>query len=82
MIFKKSRVPKKTKFKQKSIKNRMFFGTSILKPFWLGFGTVLEDQKPRFSRFFRCFFEVVFEARSGRAKNRPKRPNKTEKAQI
>ena len=28
-------------FKQKSTKNRMIFGTSILKAFWEGFGRVL-----------------------------------------
>ena len=43
---------------------------------------VLGGQNPRFSHFFRCFFEVVFAARLGRAKNRPMRPNKTQKAQI
>ena len=43
---------------------------------------VLGGQNPRFSHFFRCFFEVVFAARLGRAKIRPKRPNKTQKAQI
>ena len=34
MIFKKSRTPKRTKFKQKSLKNRMFVGTSISEAFW------------------------------------------------
>ena len=63
---------------ENALKNRMFFGTSVLIGFWKGFGRGLESQNPRFLRFFRCFFEVVFEARSGRAKNRPKRPNKTE----
>ena len=47
-----------------------------------GFWEVSGGRKSRFSHFFRCFFEVVFEARLGRAKNRAKRPNKTENAQI
>ena len=41
----------------------MFFGASILDGFWVGFGRVLGGQNPRFSHFFRCFFEVIFEAR-------------------
>ena len=60
----------------------MFFGTSILKAFWEGLGMVLGDQNSWFSHFFRCFFEVVFAARLGRAKNRPKRPNKTQKVDF
>ena len=63
---------------ENTLKKRVFFGISILKGFWLDFGRVLGGQNPRFSHFFRCFFEVIFEARLGRAKNRPKRPNKTE----
>ena len=47
-----------------------------------GFWEVSGGRKSRFSHFFRCFFDVVFEARSGRTKNRPKRPNKTQNAQI
>ena len=53
----------------------MFFGTSILKAFWEDFGRVLGGQNPRFSHFFRCFFEANFEARFGREKNRPKWPH-------
>ena len=60
------------KFEPKSMKNPMFVGTSFSEAFWMDFGTVLGGQKPRFSHFFRCFFEVVFEARSGRPKNRAK----------
>ena len=41
MIFKKSRIPKKTKFMQKSMKNCMFFGISILRGFWMRLGRVL-----------------------------------------
>ena len=63
---------------ENALKNRVFFGISILKGFWVDFERVLGGQNPRFSHFFRCFFEVIFEARLGRAKNRPKRPNKTE----
>ena len=63
---------------EKAPKNRVFFGISILKAFWVDFGRGLAAQNPRFSHFFRCFFEVIFEARLGRAKNRPKRPNKTQ----
>ena len=33
-IFKKSKIEKKKNIEQKSMKNRMFFGTSILKAFW------------------------------------------------
>ena len=62
--------------------NCMIFGTSILEGFWTGFGRVFGDQNPGFSHFCRCFFEVIFEARFGRAKSRPKRPNKTEKAHF
>ena len=40
-IFKKSKIEKKKNIEQKSMKNRMFFGTSILKGFWEGFGRVL-----------------------------------------
>ena len=54
------------------MKNRMFVGTSFSEAFWKDFGRVLGGQKPRFSHFFPCFFEVVFEARSGRPKNRAK----------
>ena len=43
-----------------------------------GFWEVSGGRKSRFSHFFHCFFEVVFEARLGRAKNRPKKPNKTQ----
>ena len=68
------RLQQATKIEQKSMKNRMFFGTSILDRFWEGFGRGLGGQNPWFSHFFRCFFEVVFTARLGRAKNRPKRP--------
>ena len=53
----------------------MFFGTSILEAFWEDFGRVLGAPNPRFSHFFRCFFEANFEARFGRAKNRPKWPH-------
>ena len=33
---------------------------------------VLGGQNPRFSHFFRCFFDVIFEARFEEAKNRKK----------
>ena len=54
------------------MKNCIFFGTSILDGFWEGFGNGLRGQNPRFSHFFRCFFDVVFQARFGRRKNREK----------
>ena len=72
IIFKKSKIEKKKNIEQKSMKNRMFFGTSILKGFWKGFGRVLGSQNPRFSHIFRCFFDVIFQARFGRRKNREK----------
>ena len=34
------------KIEQKSMKNRMFFGTSILSGFWEGFGRGLGGQNP------------------------------------
>ena len=67
---------------ENALKNRVFFGISILKGFWVDFGRVLGGRNPGFSYFFGCFFEVIFEARLGRAKNRPKRPNKTEMVEI
>ena len=57
-------------------------GDVVLGGFLDGFWEVSGGRKSRFSHFFRCFFEVVFEARLGRAKNRPKRPNMTENTQI
>ena len=54
------------------MKNRMFFGTSILDGFWEGFGRGLGGQNPQISHFFRCFFDVIFQARFGRRKNREK----------
>ena len=41
-------------------------------------GRVWGGQNPRFSHFFRCFFDVIFQARFGRRKNREKmRKNQT-----
>ena len=60
----------------------MFLGTSILKAFWEDFGRVLGGPNPRFSHFFRCFFEVNFEVRFGRAKNRPRSPKRSERGKI
>ena len=79
-IFKKSKIEKKKNIEQKSMKNRMFFGTSILIGFWEGFGRGLGGQNPRFSHIFRCFFDVVFQARFGRRKNRPRWANEPQKA--
>ena len=50
----------------------MFFGTSILEAFWMGFGRVLGSQKPRFSHFFRHCFDAKCGMQLGRAKNRKK----------
>ncbi len=83
-IFKKSKIEKSNIINQKSKKNRMFLGTwdidfgGVLEGFLEGFGS----QNPRFSHFVRCFFDVIFEERVRRAKNQPKRPNKTQNAQI
>ena len=57
---------------EKCTKKHCFFGPSIWKGFWWGTGRVLGGQNPRFSHFFRYFFVVVFEARFGWRKNRPK----------
>ena len=60
------------------MKKCMFWGTSILEVFWEDFGRVFVCQNPRFSHFFRCFFDIIFQARFGRRKNRPKmRKNQT-----
>ena len=50
----------------------MSFGTSILEGFRKGFGRVLGSQNPRFSHFFRYFFDAKFRVQVGRAKNRKK----------
>ena len=50
----------------------MSFGTSILEGFRKGFGRVLGSQNPRFSHFFRYFFDANFRVQVGRAKNRKK----------
>ena len=70
------------KVDRKSMKISMFFGTSISEAFWKDFGRVLGGQNPRFSHFFRCFFDVNFEERFRRAKNQPKRPNKSRKRKF
>ena len=63
---------------EKCTKKRCFFGPSIWRAFWEGLGRVLGGQNPRFSHFFRCFFDIIFQARFGRRKNRPKmRKNQT-----
>ena len=51
----------------------MSFGTSILEGFRKGFGRVLGSQNPRFSHFFRYFFDANFKVQVGRAENRKKR---------
>ena len=53
----------------------MSFGTSILEGFRKGFGRVLGSQNPRFSHFFRYFFDANFRVQVGRAKNRKKSSN-------
>ena len=53
----------------------MSFGTSILEGFRKGFGRVLGSQNPRFSHFFRYFFDANFRVQVGRAKNRKKSAN-------
>ena len=47
-----------------------------------GFWEVSGSRKSRFSHFFQCFFEDIFGARLGGAKNRSRRPSKTQKSQI
>ena len=54
------------------MKNRVFVGGSILDRFWEGFGSVFGSPNPRFLHFFRCFFDVIFEARSEGSKIEPK----------
>ena len=51
--FQEIEVTKKKTIKHKSMKNRIFFGTSILSRFGTGFGGVLGGQKPLFLLFFR-----------------------------
>ena len=63
-----------TKNQQKSMKNRMFLGTSILHGFWVGFGSVLGSQNLWFSRFFREKMEAKNKMIFGRLKNRILRP--------
>ena len=65
---------------ENAFKNHVCFGISIWKGFGEGFGRVLGHQNPRFSQFFRCFLEVIFEARSGGVKNRPEKPPSAEVA--
>ena len=43
------------------MKNRMFFGTSILDGFWEGFGRGLGGQNPDFRTFFDVFSMSFFE---------------------
>ena len=81
-IFKVSSFKILQQLTKKALTNRMFFGTSIWRGFGEGFGRVLGGQNHQFSHFFRCFFEAKFEARFRSAKNRPKRPNKAQKAQT
>ena len=57
---------------ENALKNHVFFGASI----WKGFGRGLAGQNPRFSRFFRCFFEANFKGFFGRLKNRKKWPTR------
>ena len=78
-IFKKSKIEHMKKIEPKSMKNRMFFGTSILIGFWEGFGKGLGHQNPRFLHIFRCFFDVVFQARFERRKKRPTWSKKVQK---
>ena len=68
--------------KQKSMKNRMFVGTSISETFWNDFDSVLGGPKPQFSHFFLCFFDVIFELRFGRRKNREKSPKTSFAARL
>ena len=58
------------------MKNRMFFGTSLSEAFCKDFGKVLGSQKPRFSHFFRHFFELILKGFFGRLKNRKKSPTR------
>ena len=54
------------------MKNRMFVRTSFAEVFWKDFGRGLGGQNPRFSHFFRNFFEANFGRRLGKAKDRKK----------
>ena len=57
MNFKVRLLQQAAKFSENSVNFCMFFGTSILKGFWDGFGRVLGRQNPRFSHFLGCFFD-------------------------
>ena len=59
-------------FEQKSLKNRVFVGTSFSVAFWKDLGRVWGSPNHRFSHFSRCFFDAEFKVRSGRRKKRPK----------
>ena len=56
------------------MKNRMFFGASILRGFWEGFGRGLGGQNPGFSQFFREKTEAKNKKIFGRLKNHILRP--------
>ena len=55
------------------MKNYMFFWTSILDGFRVGFGRVLGGQNRWFSHFFHYLFDANFRVQVGRAFWRPKR---------
>ena len=74
MNFKVRLLQQATKIQQKSMKIRMFFGTSFLQPFGKDFGRVLGGQNPWFSVFLREKMESKNKMIFGRLKNRILRP--------
>ena len=71
-IFKKSKIENMKKTEQKSMKNRMFFGTSILKGFWEGFGKGFGRPKSLIFALFSMFFRCHFTGAVGKAKKTTK----------
>ena len=71
-----------TKNQQKSMKNRMFFETSIWEAFWMDFGKVLGGQNLWFSQFFDVFSKSFLKHTREEQKNRFKRPENAEGANL
>ena len=71
-----------TKNQQKSMKNRMFFETSILEAFWMDFGYVLGTKIHDFRNLFDVFSKSFLKHTREEQKNRFKRPENAEGANL